>query len=129
MLPSKDRLAHVSKSFVVRAFSRDKEQAVNSVGNAKAAAKNVSLSPHVGFSQPLPESQPPNLAQATQSKQRDDNDELAKNAVGNAEFVLVFTLHFVLILRCRPLSIASPGEQDIMATKNHYHFWYGLMFL
>jgi hypothetical protein len=109
MQPSKDRLAHVSKSFVVRAFSRDKEQAANNVSNAKAA-KNVSLSPHVGFSQPLPENQPPNLAQATQSKQQDDNDELAKNAVGTAEFVLVLILHSVLILRYRPLSIASARE-------------------
>ena len=87
-MPSRDKFqSSISKSFVVRAFSRDKDgllsksKANNS--NAKAA-KIVTLNPDVDFNKSVlrPSSVIPATTFAHSTQQQDDTDELAKNAGG-----------------------------------------------
>jgi hypothetical protein len=92
MLPSRAKSQHsassVSKSFVVRAFSRDKDQkSSKSRASRIKAVKNVTLHPDI-------DSRPERIsydeaeqlkvsAPAVSSKSQDDTDELARDAGGN----------------------------------------------
>ena len=76
----------ISKSFVVRAFSRDKDTNPMAPHRAREskikAVKNVTLHPDVEMEKHELARQISSIVPAQSSKQQDDNEEVAKDAGG-----------------------------------------------
>jgi hypothetical protein len=78
----------ISKSFVVRAFSRDKDHKPSKSRTSRIkAVKNVTLHPVIDFASPerVSDEESEHLqvnAPAVSSKRQDDTDELARDAGG-----------------------------------------------
>jgi hypothetical protein len=104
------KLHTISQSFVVRAFARDKGPNDVTTGSIKVSkikrVKSVTLHPDVDFHKPEKEvSSTVSASPPVSSKQQDDTDELARNAVGKLQdFISIVRPQFFLT---KPVQIFS----------------------
>lgn len=114
------KASSISKSFVVRAFSRDKDQKSSKSRTSKIkAVKNVTLHPDIDRERPVTVSddeaeQLKVSVPAVPSKRQDDTNELARDAGGK---------YMSVKLELRVYSVLFLADQLAIQIFSSYAFW------
>ena len=116
------KASSISKSFVVRAFSRDKDQKSSKSRASKIkAVKNVTLHPDIDLERPVTVSDDEAeqlkvsvSVPAVSSKRQDDTDELARDAGGK---------YMSVKLELRVYSVLFLADQLAIQIFSSYAFW------